>query len=124
MTSTVVMSGVANERSLIRPYRRYPPGTQPIRNYDPYKSTVTRNPRQPLIVLLHTLSEVTGPVYGHSPIAETDNDLTRPHTGEPQGQRIIVTSKVLDDTGDPVPDTSIEIWQSTPPGLYPQQLDQ
>src|SRR5207245_8021546 len=123
MTSTVVMSGVANERSLIRPYRRYPPGTQPIRNYDPYKSTVTRNPRQPLIVLPHTLSEVTGPVYGHSPIAETDNDLTRQHTGEPQGQRIIVTGKVLDDNGRPVPNTLIEIWQANAAGRYLHQRD-
>ena len=118
------MSEVANEGWLVRPYRRYPPGTQPVRNYDPYKSTIARNPRQPLIFLPHTLSEVTGPVYGHGPIAETDNDLTRQHAGEPQGQRIIVTGRVVDDNGRPVPNTLLEIWQANAAGRYLHQRDQ
>jgi protocatechuate 3,4-dioxygenase beta subunit len=49
------------------------------------------------------LSEVTGPVYGHDPIAETDNDLTRQHKEEPLGERIIVTGRVLDSNGRPIP---------------------
>ena len=51
-------------------YRKVIPGTQPERRYDVYRSTVLRNPRQPLIQIPQTLSEVTGPLFGHNPIGE------------------------------------------------------
>ena len=38
-----------------------------------------------------------GPVFGEDAIGEFDNDLTRQHPGEPIGERIIVTGRVLDD---------------------------
>ena len=66
----------------------------------------------------HTLSEITGPVYGHSEISEADSDLTRQHSGEPLGERIIVSGSVLDDSGRPVPHTLIEIWQANAAGRY------
>jgi protocatechuate 3,4-dioxygenase beta subunit len=91
--------------------------------YEPYRSTVLRAPRQPLILLPHTLSEITGPVYGHSEVAETDSDLTRQHAGEPLGERIIVTGRVLDDNGRPVPHTLIEIWQTNAAGRYRHNHD-
>src|SRR5215471_13871851 len=105
------------------PYRRHDPASQPSSLYEPYRSTVLRAPRKPLILLPHTLSEITGPVYGHSSITETDNDLTRQHAGEPQGERIIVTGRVLDDNGRPVPHTLIEIWQTNAAGRYRHQND-
>src|SRR5258708_35536631 len=98
------------------PYRRPAPGTQPASPYPPYRSTVLRSPRQPLIVLPHTLSEITGPVYGHGNIAETDKDLTRQHPNQPLGERIIVRGQVLDDGGRPLRKTLIEAWQANPPG--------
>jgi protocatechuate 3,4-dioxygenase, beta subunit len=64
-----------------------------------------RSPRKPLVFLPHTLSEVTGPVYGHDEVRETDNDLTRQHEGEPLGKRIIVTGRVLDADGRPATKT-------------------
>jgi protocatechuate 3,4-dioxygenase beta subunit len=109
---------------VVRPYRRYPPHTQPPLIYPPYKSTVSRSPRQPLIILPHTLSEVTGPVYGHDEIAQTDNDLTRQHSGEPIGERILVSGRVLDGDGRAVPDTLIEIWQCNAAGRYRYEVDQ
>src|SRR5712692_4971149 len=75
----------------VTPYRRHDPSRQPNSLYEPYRATIRRAPAQPLIVLPHTLSEVTGPVYGHDEIGETDNDLTRQSAGEPLGERIIVT---------------------------------
>ena len=42
-----------------------------------YKSTVKRSPSKPLMIIPHTLSELTGPVYGHDAIQENDNDLTK-----------------------------------------------
>jgi protocatechuate 3,4-dioxygenase beta subunit len=84
---------------------------------------VQRTPRQPLIFLPHTLSEVTGPVYGRNEVAATDHDLTRQHPGEPLGERIIVKGQVLDDGGRAVPHTLVEIWQANAAGRYFHQKD-
>ncbi len=59
-----------------------------------YRSTVKRSPSKPLIIVPHTLSELTGPVFGHDAIQEGDNDLTKQHKGEPLGERIIVHGHV------------------------------
>lgn len=104
-------------------YRRHDPNSQPPFLYPPYCATVRRAPRKPLIVLPHTLSEVTGPIYGHDDIAETDNDLTRQHSGEPLGERIVVSGRVIDDAGRPVPHSLIEIWQANAAGRYFHQSD-
>src|SRR5579871_5619657 len=105
-------------------YRRVDPRTQPVRLYEAYKSTLLRTPRRPLIQIPHTLSEVTGPLFGHNPIGETDNDLTRQHPGEPLGERIVVTGRVLDEDGRPVRSTLVEIWQANAAGRYIHKVDQ
>jgi protocatechuate 3,4-dioxygenase beta subunit len=89
-----------------------------------YKSTVLRSPRKPLIMIPQTLSEITGPVYGHSDVKPEEADLTKHHPGEPLGERIIVKGRVLDEAGRPVPDTLIEIWQCNAAGRYIHQVDQ
>jgi protocatechuate 3,4-dioxygenase beta subunit len=109
--------------SKVIPHSRYEPGSQPESLYEPYRSTVRRSPSQPLIFLPHTLSERTGPVYGHNAIEESDADLTRQHTGEPIGERIIVTGKVADDNGRPLRNTLIEVWQANAGGRYFHQID-
>ncbi len=88
-----------------------------------YKATRLRAPEKPLVILPHTLSEVTGPVYGHGRIGELDNDLTRQHKGEPLGERIIVTGRVLDGDGRPVRNSLIEVWQANAAGRYVHQGD-
>ena len=118
------MSKLTDQRSLITPYRRPEPGSQPPSLYEPYRSTVRRAPAKPLIFLPHTLSEVTGPIYGHGHIGETDNDLTRQHADEPRGERIIVTGRVLDSNGRPIPRTLLEIWQANSAGRYVHAKDQ
>src|SRR5439155_5405828 len=77
------MRHLANEHSIITPYRRHEEGCQPPAPYQAYEYTIKRSPSKPLTFLPHTLSEITGPIYGHGQIAETDNDLTRQHAGEP-----------------------------------------
>ena len=62
-----------------------------------------RSPKQPLIIIPQTLSEITGPVYGHSDVKPEEADLTTQHAGEPLGERIIVKGRVLDEAGRPVP---------------------
>lgn len=103
---------------------RYDPATQPPNLHEPYRSTVRRAPRKPLIFLPHTLSERTGPVFGHDAIGESDHDLTRQHAGEPQGERIIVTGRVVDDSGRGVAHSLVEIWQTNAAGRYRHSKDE
>ncbi len=100
--------------------------TQPPYIYPDYKSTPLRGPTKPLIPTKQTLSEITGPVYGHDSVGPLDNDLTKnaAKNGEPMGERIIVTGRVLDEDGRAVPDTLIEIWQANAAGRYIHTVDQ
>jgi protocatechuate 3,4-dioxygenase, beta subunit len=104
-------------------YPRPEPGDRPALLYPAYGSTVRRAPAKPLIQLPHTMSELTGPLYGHNPIGETDNDLTRQHGGEPLGERIIVAGRVMDEDGQPIPHTLVELWQCNAAGRYLHNRD-
>jgi protocatechuate 3,4-dioxygenase, beta subunit len=104
-------------------YRRPFIGTQPDYLYPPYASTVKRSPSRPLILLPNTLSEVTGPLFGHGDIGENDSDLTRQHSGEALGERIIVSGRVLDENSRPVPNALVEIWQANAAGRYHHKID-
>jgi protocatechuate 3,4-dioxygenase, beta subunit len=102
----------------VRVYPRAAAGDQPALLYPAYLATTRRAPVQPPILIPHTLSEMTGPLYGHNPIGATDNDLTRQHAGEPIGERIVVAGRVVDEDGRPVPNTLIELWQANAAGRY------
>jgi protocatechuate 3,4-dioxygenase beta subunit len=105
-------------------YRREEPGAQPPALHRAYASTVKRAPQQPPIRLPHTLSEITGPQWDRSILRPSDDDLTRRHKGAPLGERIIVTGRVIDEDGRPVPGTLIEIWQANACGRYIHPRDQ
>ena len=105
-------------------YRKPHPGTQPDYDYPPYASTQKRCPRQPLVVVPQTLSEITGPLFGFDAVKPGDNDLTRQHKGDPLGERIVVSGRVLDESGKPVTGTLVEIWQANAAGRYPHATDQ
>jgi len=94
--------------------------------YEAYQSTRRRAPMLPLIEVPLTLSELTGPGPVISAITPEDADLTHnAGTGsEAIGQRIIVTGRVLDDYGIPVPNTLLEIWQANAAGRYLHKRDQ
>ena len=89
-----------------------------------YVGTRLRSPRRPLLLLPQTLSELTGPAFGHDAIGERDHDLTVQHDGEPLGERIIVSGRVLDSAGRPVRNALIEIWQANAAGRYRHHVDQ
>ncbi|HEV8306663.1 MAG TPA: protocatechuate 3,4-dioxygenase subunit beta [Methylomirabilota bacterium] len=105
-------------------YRRPHWGTQPSYLHPTYGSSQRRSPTKPLVVLPHTLSEVTGPLFGHDDVGPNDNDLTRQHAGDPIGERMILTGRVLDENSRPVPFTLIELWQSNAAGRYRHKVDQ
>jgi protocatechuate 3,4-dioxygenase beta subunit len=104
-------------------YRKPDRGTQPDYLFPPYASTVKRSPSQPLVMLPSSLSETTGPLFGHELIKANDYDLTKQGNGDPIGERIVVSGRVLDANARPVASTLVEIWQANGAGRYPHKRD-
>jgi protocatechuate 3,4-dioxygenase beta subunit len=90
----------------------------PPLDWPDYRSTQTRAPSRPLLVLPEALSDLRGPAYGDGDIGELDHDLTRQGGGEPLGERIVVTGRVLDEDGRPLRNTLVEVWQANAAGRY------
>ncbi len=91
-----------------------------------YKTSVARSPRYALISLQNSVSETTGPVFGHNDIDPLDRDLLSNYAqnGEsPIGERIILHGRVLDEDARPVPNTLVEIWQANAGGRYRHKKD-
>jgi protocatechuate 3,4-dioxygenase beta subunit len=112
-----------NRTFTIRSYQR-PRGVHPPADSPAYRSSALRAPRQPLVLLPHRLTEITGPLLGEERVRAGDADLTTQHPGEPQGERIIVTGRVLDSDGRPVRRSLVEIWQANAAGRYLHAADQ
>jgi protocatechuate 3,4-dioxygenase beta subunit len=106
----------------MRPYLR-PSGLHPPLDSPEYRSTLLRAPKLPAVRLPHGPTEITGPLLGAERVTAADADLTRAHPGEPLGERIIVTGRVLDSDGRPVPDALVEIWQANSAGRYAHGID-
>ena len=88
-----------------------------------YRSTLVRAPAEPLVLLPHTLTELTGPLLGEGRVTEATADLSVQPDGEAQGQRIIVHGQVRDSDSRPVPHTLIEVWQANAAGRYLHRWD-
>jgi len=99
-------------------------GVHPPADAPAYRATALRHPLQPLVIVPQTLTELTGPAFGHDAVGPLDHDLTRQHAGPPVGQRIVVEGRVLDEGGRPVPHTLIEVWQANAAGRYAHKVDQ
>jgi protocatechuate 3,4-dioxygenase beta subunit len=95
----------------------------PPYHFPDYRSTRLRAPTRPLLLLPHSLSETTGPVFGEGAVDEPDSDLTRGRDGEPLGERIVVSGRVTDTSGRPLRSTLIEIWQANAAGRYAHEAD-
>lgn len=100
-----------------------PVGVHPPLDYPDYRSSLLRAPKQPLVRLPHGPTETAGPLLGAGRVTTADADLTTRHAGEPLGERIIVTGRVVDSDGRPVPHTLVEIWQANASGRYAHHVD-
>ena len=105
-------------------YRPFYPGTQPLHLHPSYVSSIKRAPTKPLVRIPYTLSEITGPSFGPEIVTPNTCDLTRQHSGEAMGERIIVSGRVLDENARPVPNTLVEVWQANAAGRYHHEVDQ
>jgi protocatechuate 3,4-dioxygenase beta subunit len=70
------------------------------------------------------LVALAGPVFGEDALQEGDDDLTRQHDGEPLGERIVVTGRVVDEVGRPIRAALVEVWQANASGRYRHAADQ
>lgn len=107
----------------LRRYRLPAPGIHPPHLYPDYASSVKRAPSQAPVSIPQTLSEITGPGF-HRHQLKVGADLTAQASGEPSGQRILLSGRVLDEDGKPIRNTLIEIWQANAAGRYNHAVDQ
>jgi protocatechuate 3,4-dioxygenase, beta subunit len=98
-------------------------GVDPPNDHPDYVATRLRAPKQPLVILPSTETELTGPAYGETAVEPFDADLTRQHAGEPLGQRIVVEGRVLGSDGKPLRGQLVEIWQANAAGRYRHAVD-
>ncbi len=97
---------------------------QPRLDFPPYRSSVLRHPtKRPQLVDPEEV-ELLAPVFGHSDVDPTEADLTLHPQGEPIGERLVVTGRVLDGDGRPVRGQLVEIWQANAAGRYVHKRDQ
>lgn len=107
----------------LAPFNRDDAG-QPPSLFADYRSTALRSPSQPLVPIPATLTEVTGPAGSWDRLMGSAlADLTAQHRAPPQGQRVIVSGRVLDEAGRSVPNTVMEIWQANAAGRYVHSND-
>jgi protocatechuate 3,4-dioxygenase beta subunit len=101
-----------------------------VRTLDPpylhpdYRSTVLRAPKRPLLPWPSTVPDPAFPLLGDGRLGPLDHDLTKQHDGEPLGERITVSGRVLDANGRPVRRQLVEIWQANAAGRYAHPVDQ
>ena len=93
-------------------------------DFPDYTSTARRAPRRPLVPLPHGPTERHGPVFAGARVEPAEADLTRQHTGDPLGERIIVAGRLLDGDGRPIPHQLVEVWQANAAGRYRHDGDQ
>lgn len=100
------------------------PGVYPELIYPPYKSTLKRGPTQPLLRI--SADEPVQHNLQPSPriLLPNDMDLTAHGDGEPLGEKIVVTGRVVDEDGQPVRSSLLEVWQCNAAGRYRHKRDQ
>jgi len=104
--------------------RKLPSDVHPPLLSPAYTSTVERAPRQRPIPLPAGATELSAPRFDGTVLYPGHDDLTKQVAGgEAAGQRIIVTGRILDENGDPVPNTLVEVWQCNAAGRYHHDKD-
>ena len=100
------------------------PERQPRLDYPPYRSSALRHPTQALHPADPEGVELWAPVFGQRDVGASESDLTLAPGGDPIGERMTITGRVLDGDGRPVRHQLVEIWQANAAGRYAHQRDQ
>ena len=93
--------------------------------YEAWEDVTRNEPALSSIAVPLTLSVLTGPGPVLGSVRPEESDLTtNAGTGQAAlGQRIIITGRVVDEDGKPMPGVLIEIWQANAAGRYTHDLD-
>jgi protocatechuate 3,4-dioxygenase beta subunit len=115
-------------KTSMRPPNHFSPydaATQPAPLVPAYKETLTRNPAQPLIARPATLTEITGPTQLARKLPTGMRDLSRKNPDGPRamGQLILVRGRLLDEDGQAVRNSVIELWHANSAGRYLHPMD-
>jgi len=97
---------------------------RPRLDYPPYRSCRLRHPTKDLHHADPETIERSAPCFGEWDVDPLEADLTIGHAGEPLGERITVTGRVVDGGGRPVRRQLVEIWQANAGGRYAHKRDQ
>jgi protocatechuate 3,4-dioxygenase, beta subunit len=97
-------------------------GVFPSNRYPPYKSTLLRGPRESPVVIKDSLATARV-VRTMRALSTRDADLTAHGAGAPIGQAITVSGRVVDESGKPITDSLIEVWQCNSAGRYAHEKD-
>lgn len=96
-----------------------------IYDFPPYRSSVLRAPTKDRRLVDPETIELWSPAYGQRDVTVIESDLTlNSGSGDPLGERITVTGRLLDSWGRPQRNQLIEIWQANSAGRYVHQRDQ
>ena len=93
-------------------------------DFPPYRSSLLRHPTKDLRHADPETIELFSPVFGERDLGALEADLTVQHGGEPIGERIVVTGRVVDGAGRPVRRQLVEVWQANAGGRYIHKRDQ
>jgi protocatechuate 3,4-dioxygenase, beta subunit len=105
---------------------------QPSIDYPPYRSSVLRHPTKGLRHVDPETIERVSPCFGHRDVHPLEADLTigahagtsSTVSGEPIGERITVSGRIVDGDGRPVAGQLVEVWQANAAGRYVHRNEQ
>jgi protocatechuate 3,4-dioxygenase beta subunit len=99
-------------------------GTYPELIYPPYKSTTLRGPVQAALRVRAAAPAQENWTAPAGILLPHDADLTAHGEGQPLGEKIVVTGRVVDEDGKPVRNSLLEVWQCNAAGRYRHKKDQ
>ncbi|WP_323771608.1 protocatechuate 3,4-dioxygenase subunit beta [Antarctobacter sp.] len=107
-----------------RMYDPWPEGVQPSVPIEGYTNTWTHTPSQTLYRRPVTRTEATGPADLWRKMHCGDSNLASSATGKlAQGALMLVSGRILDEDGRPIPNAIVELWQANAAGRYAHSLD-
>ncbi|HOV99892.1 MAG TPA: protocatechuate 3,4-dioxygenase subunit beta [Rhodoglobus sp.] len=122
---TLTQAGISKE--IAEQHRQAQESAYPVhalRDFPPYRSSILRHPTHPLVRVDPETVELVAPAFGHTDVHGDEADLTIQGSGEPIGERILVTGRVTDGDGRPVAGQLLEVWQANAAGRYIHKREQ
>ncbi len=100
------------------------PGVYPRLVFPDYRSTHKRGPTQAPLRVRAPSATAALLRFGPTLLKALDADLTAHGAGAPLGEKIVVTGRIVDEDGQPVRNSLVEVWQCNAAGRYRHDKDQ